>query len=327
MDRWRGNVAFRRIVQQHRARYQGMHRNARRAVAEDVVNAVIDNGGRFIEATTTTKSRHNCHYVVVSWTKALDKASQALREISHRQRQRIARKKLPLLSSLSVKRYHSTVPSNSSNNSISTFSEQLSQVDSDQESLLHQRIVFGTVSEDDCSSRHEANHTPIAILEDGNGPDWTAPGTVDESSLPLAAWIPPFVEVALTAQASLESSTVVHTRADVADVAATTTATCPSLPQLAKAAALGSGLSQAHVNPLLDNDCLLEQCGAQSSSSSSVGPAADSLDYDHSHEHASVDTKDSEDEESSVGTIDFDPLHAWLSLLNYDSSLSTTTTE
>jgi hypothetical protein len=85
MDRWCGNVAFRRLVRAHQPWYQqaDIQRSDKRDIAEHVVNAVIENGGRFLQkSTTTTTLVGGCGggYEAVSWSKAVEKASQALRE-------------------------------------------------------------------------------------------------------------------------------------------------------------------------------------------------------------------------------------------------------
>lgn len=73
---WPGNVAFRHIVWSHRTDYQRAHRHGKNKFAVQVVEEVynLNPPGRFIECSLEG------NYHAISFQKAIEKASQALRE-------------------------------------------------------------------------------------------------------------------------------------------------------------------------------------------------------------------------------------------------------
>jgi hypothetical protein len=76
VNAWPGNVSFRHIVWAHRAEYQLTPRQQKKTVTQAVVNTITAQGGRFLQVESDGR------YKVVLRSRALEKASQALREIN-----------------------------------------------------------------------------------------------------------------------------------------------------------------------------------------------------------------------------------------------------
>jgi hypothetical protein len=69
-----GNINFRKVVWEHKEAYKEAVRNEKSRVAEDVIAEIESMGGRFVEPSDKDS------YIVISYNRAMEKTSQALRE-------------------------------------------------------------------------------------------------------------------------------------------------------------------------------------------------------------------------------------------------------
>jgi hypothetical protein len=319
-DEWVGNIAFRRIVREHKAVYQQAPKDGKVAIAEAVVNAVIEDGGRFLQKAAGMQG-----YVTVSWATAVEKASQALREKAwvqvatvaavatatklkkppYKKKKKKQQQRLEVVVAAAVAAVDPTlVPGrttvrfvdHAATSTTAPWSEEPSPPPPPQDALPELSLFVAATSSSGSGSHNGANSMP----------------SDDQNGLAL-----------VVAASSVELETAVP---NSVLVVTTTTTTMPPLPLLGLAAfsppctttavapwccALEEDYTPNHFN----QDCLVQGYAAPRPSASD--------DYD---DDDTISVSNDDEEINSVGMFDFDPMQAWHSLLHFGPSASPTST-
>jgi hypothetical protein len=322
-DEWVGNIAFRRIVREHKAVYQQAPKDGKVAIAEGVVNAVIEDGGRFLQKATGIRG-----YATVSWATAVEKASQALREKAWvatvataatatkskkppYKKKKKTKQRLEVVASAAVAAVEPTlVPGpttvrfvdHAATSTTAPWSEEASppppppQDALPELSLLAARTV--STSSSSSGSHNGANSMPN---DDQNG----LALVVAASSVELETTVPNSVLVVTT----------------------TTTTTPPPMLGLAAfsppctataAAPWCCALEEDYTPNHFNQDCLVQGYAAPRPSGRNTAASDDDDDP--------ISVSNDEEENNSVGMFDFDPMQAWHSLLHFGPSASPTST-
>lgn len=82
VNKHKGNVIYRKIVDYNKSFYQSVHKKHRILVSKSIVQAILNNGGRFLgQVSGQKKNVDNDDWVPIDFKRAVQKTSQALREL------------------------------------------------------------------------------------------------------------------------------------------------------------------------------------------------------------------------------------------------------
>jgi hypothetical protein len=77
VNKHRGNVVYRKVVDYNKAFYQTVHKKHRILVSQSIVQSIIDRGGRFL---IMGRRGGKTLWIPIGFKRAVQKTSQALRE-------------------------------------------------------------------------------------------------------------------------------------------------------------------------------------------------------------------------------------------------------